>query len=896
MPMNPELAELTYNLLHPLRLPNGMDGATEEQRRDVADATRALAAWSQKERPNGVLFRLCAELTMDTIDVDVTAGVKALELILVDEVLKGHAYEVVPAMCKRAALLIGKAPDLLEKLCMCAFLPKEEVADGQAKIGSSQIAAFSMNTRQLFQDGPRALVPLFPAFLAAHPQHAMRIVAQAIDRYVEEKHVGRAELYRKLGETQEARTSDALTFRGKPVRFEADVSGSWGDARIYRDDEPRALLDHWERWLSGLATAGTDIGPHVDYMLSLTGLAVVWSRIIRVARQTPAAFGGILELCTAPVLLLGGDVRKELGKLVGLVHAQDASGRESIERALLGLPQSADAADHEWASRICQIYALEIAAPVLPELLAVKAAAVVKLPPRAVRVRQGGDDDDDDEWETDYVRAHLRESGATLETPEDRAFADSVAALRASTARTREAINVPAVEGLLAKVKETRATLEAPGTLHDAQLADARRAVAEALFAASHSGGFDERPDIVAELATLSLKHCANADDGPLNEGFHTTEASEAAGALTLLCRHNGVLNDDVRAALRRLAMSPSESVRHHVALFVHFVARRDAELGWELIERLGSDVSTLVLGGLVHSLDHLARSSPDLAHAQLCRLLTPTVVKGVADHATTLLAILFIHVAFKPASATLDDLLKEYPSERSAGLDRVGHHARKAIERTRGERNAAEVDVSRRAWDLVTRFALRARSLWDDAVARFDAYAGEPLPDEERERNGKIAELMDDVASQLYFGSGAFHSGPDKLGPALEGSELIEFKRKYFERAQPALKALTAAIHPRTAHHLVQMLVELSDGEPRGVFLAVRDVVRAAKESGYGNEPMAHDQVIALVKRYLAEHRAMLQREPECREAMEEVLSVFVTSGFRSAILLAKDLDAVFR
>jgi hypothetical protein len=57
-------------------------------------------------------------------------------------------------------------------------------------------------------------------------------------------------------------------------------------------------------------------------------------------------------------------------------------------------------------------------------------------------------------------------------------------------------------------------------------------------------------------------------------------------------------------------------------------------------------------------------------------------------------------------------------------------------------------------------------------------------------------------------------------------------------------------------------------DTDPRGVFLQVAAVVRAGKRD-YEYEQFAQDVVLRIVRRYLADKRALVQDDEECQRAL---------------------------
>jgi hypothetical protein len=71
---------------------------------------------------------------------------------------------------------------------------------------------------------------------------------------------------------------------------------------------------------------------------------------------------------------------------------------------------------------------------------------------------------------------------------------------------------------------------------------------------------------------------------------------------------------------------------------------------------------------------------------------------------------------------------------------------------------------------------------------------------------------------------------------------------------------------------------------------------VRAGKEGAYQFESLGLDLFVNIVRRYLADYRHLLQAESTYRDAIVEILDVFVRAGWPAAMELTFRLDDIFR
>jgi hypothetical protein len=128
---------------------------------------------------------------------------------------------------------------------------------------------------------------------------------------------------------------------------------------------------------------------------------------------------------------------------------------------------------------------------------------------------------------------------------------------------------------------------------------------------------------------------------------------------------------------------------------------------------------------------------------------------------------------------------------------------------------------------------------------------------------------LTNVIASGLYFAAGAFQQGRVSLPAVITRPEQT---RLYWD-AESVFDDLSSIGFPALAHRLVETLEMYIDTDPRDVFLRVAATVRAGKRWEYEYEQLAQDIVLRIVRRYLADKRALLQNDDECQRALREIL-----------------------
>jgi len=176
---------------------------------------------------------------------------------------------------------------------------------------------------------------------------------------------------------------------------------------------------------------------------------------------------------------------------------------------------------------------------------------------------------------------------------------------------------------------------------------------------------------------------------------------------------------------------------------------------------------------------------------------------------------------------------------------------------------------------------------------------AGQPSADEVKttqEAINRTSQLVDGIAMQLYFASGAFADKQNK-----EDDHLTEpQKRRFWTESADLFRALSTEIHPHTAHNLVQALHHLLPCSPGEVFLTAARAMTSSSTVGYHHESLAVGDVVKLIQRALADHRDIFQstdgKESDCLAALLKVLDLFVEAGWPEARQLTHRLEEIYR
>jgi hypothetical protein len=159
--------------------------------------------------------------------------------------------------------------------------------------------------------------------------------------------------------------------------------------------------------------------------------------------------------------------------------------------------------------------------------------------------------------------------------------------------------------------------------------------------------------------------------------------------------------------------------------------------------------------------------------------------------------------------------------------------------------------------------------------------------------------QLIDGIASQLYFVSGAFDQKRVNASNIEQNLNPTQIKRLWME-AKPLFQHLVKGLHPHTAYNLVQTLNHFMTYDPHDAFLLAAEAIRNSSLAGFQREPLAVPEVVKLIQHVLADHRDLFQiregRSSECLEALLAVLDLFVEAGWPEARQLTHRLEEIYR
>jgi hypothetical protein len=115
-----------------------------------------------------------------------------------------------------------------------------------------------------------------------------------------------------------------------------------------------------------------------------------------------------------------------------------------------------------------------------------------------------------------------------------------------------------------------------------------------------------------------------------------------------------------------------------------------------------------------------------------------------------------------------------------------------------------------------------------------------------------------------------------------------------FSELALPLLEGLGNVHYPRVIHHIVETVEHLSSSQPKRALLLALQAV--SDDTAYAQEELGLGAVLALIRRYMADHREIVLGDSDCSTAIRVLLERFVRAGWQKAIDMAEMMDELFR
>jgi hypothetical protein len=385
------------------------------------------------------------------------------------------------------------------------------------------------------------------------------------------------------------------------------------------------------------------------------------------------------------------------------------------------------------------------------------------------------------------------------------------------------------------------------------------------------------------------------ADDEHYDGGWSSLPGRiEAVEGLFSLFANPSFDAQHILANLRILAQDRLPVVRFQVAWKLLLLCERAPEAMWELIESMAADPNYRIRVEVIAKLDRCARALPNRALALIAKMLDEAATaRGKSEEVTTnCIACLTCYYLWRDdptAKASVERIVEGIPATaQDAG--RVFPTLRNALQYVEPANPERALRTRERAAKLFNAITGKAVPVMRELIEK--RLRREEPTQEERAKFDDLERLLVTCSTELYFASGAFQELRHGLPSVLTTPE----QRELYPALAPSWDLLAEIGSPNVVHHLVQTLEMFVPIDPTRVFLMIGKSVLAGRLWSYHFEDQAVELVVRIIRTYIAEHRSIFEKTPDCLRVLRELLDLFITAGWPAARIVAYRVDEIFR
>jgi len=874
------------------------------QRADLGRAARRLLTYAlDQPKSDRALTWPGIDAVAATYETDRSLSRALLSRILQTERLEQFGYLEMPDLAQQVERLIDQDPGFVRDVYAVAF-SFEETSNEKTDMGGL-VLRLGSHRSQDYSGAHYSLAEAFPAFLEQAPTEALEALIAV-----------RAAYGRKRFSESASHSVPFSWAEGREAWILADGSSVWDQEPLGHDDEV-SILNSFEARLDALAEQdATALADVIDLLSRLEVPASIWRRVLLAASRQPESFAPLIRpLLVAPEALGDRALIVPLGQFMSAGFAGlDPDLRAEIERAVLNLPgryaaANPDLGEHgvERGERMRdQLLGCITPGDIVDPEIKAHLEALIESEAVPANLESGVIT----EWGTSEYgeREFLAEAGVDVDSEPNRRIQALIEPVRKFA---QEHLNgsppedqVAAVIAALSELWSALLTAASDG-VEERQADQAFGYAAETAEAISRSALQGRGPslDLALEILLAAAEHRDPVHDPDRDAHFdeHPSWGSpapriEAAAGLVALASDAEYASPSLLGVVERLSEDPVPAVRFQLARRLRLLRSTAPQLMWRIADRIAAqEPSRAVTDAMLIALPGITREDPGRRRrvAESLYSRTPEEGPGSAHLRATCVAILGdLHVWEGDEEAG-----RFIRRELLGDLGKAGEAARQLIVRLRdaqtygsdGDEEASEIRA--RAIGLIDDTLREALEEYEEMRERLEGLESPDEEDPDLKRGRNVAQIIDLIAAEVYFASGAFKRDKDE-DPSVSPAQ----RARLYQEAGDLLDRLADVPLPPVTHHLLQTLEACIEAEPRSVFLRISRTIEGGKAGGYHFDGMAASLFVSLVERYLAEYRTLLQRDEEMRRRLIEMLDVFVDAGWPKARQLTYGLHELFR
>jgi hypothetical protein len=852
--------------------------------RDFNTAARALldAALQRETRSYGTV-RLSLRAIAASFSAAPEASATLVRRILTDDEVREHGFEQLRDLAELAPVLLERDVELVLDIYRATFSWRDTSDDATPL--RTGVLALSSNRRQEYDGARRELAEHFPRLVERSPAGVVGVLVETVRGYLRGRELA-------AGERQ------TVTVGGRQIEVFADHSVYWDRADRPRDPEVE-MLAAWQRGLTQLAGDEQAIEQVLDAMAAASPLpACLLSHLLAAGTDSAEDLGTPLSdsltyataLAASDTLVAYGDV------LIAVWPTLEDTERIDIEHAIMALPDTFRPDAHEVGEhrrdRLIALLEPSVlmtgAARELSDRLRATGHPIENTPLVGFPNAQFRAVDADDSLRMRRIDPDLRDNRRAVDL--SRVLGDW------HNARTQADVENPPlaqlIEGLrrlIAALPDLRDSSELNQDLlseAEGYLAQGGRDLAEHITPETPPQHLDLALEIARSAAGHALPDPSQDDpdrwDGDMPSWGWPSPRVDAASIYLLLSRYPELASSEVLDGLSAAAIDSSAAVRMQVAEYGWWAIRADPERVWGWATTAAEqEPRAAVLHGELVTISHLYPADRDRAVTLAITILQRERAGRASPHLLDALAGLLAEWWIYEERPEGRELLDELLADLSHHLDpatAVAHRLRAAVvfDHPDAQRPAL---VRARAFSLFAQLVRAACDCFDELLAQEQS---EPA------QLRAVSQLLDALAAELYFSSGAYdRDGSDGTPPD---------PARFYAEASVVLDEIVRIGIPHAADYLVRTLSHFVDVDPRGVLRRLHALLGTGERWGLTADSLTENHFMPTVSHLLAAHRDLLMSDPDARANLVGALSTFSRAGSPSARRILYGLDDMFR
>ena len=855
----------------------------------LGHASRDLLAFARHRPYESWLIRNAVTAVCRSYCTDPAESSTLLRLSFEQNLLEAHGHEEIQTLAREVGPILDCDSEFVADLYRTAFSHRE-TSEATTRLGdTARVLTLTSTRKQDYELSHYVLAERFLEFIRRYPPTAFKVAVVVTAEYIRSAH-----------SKDDSEPQEAFEFLGRTANKRRDNSEITASERASSHATPLQLLDTLDSYLTALPPTEATFEV-IDRFLTVIAVenvyATIWRRLLQCAATAPVTLGiRTWELACAIPILTGFDTSRAVGEYLSAgFPLLKPEQRARIEQAIWSVDEGKSSpTDHarEHRDRLLGCLDLDSVVTIRAKERIEEMRAAGSIPPNEPRIRITGG------AVPFTTEDYLAGRGIPLEEPANRHIHELEKVLEPFNYKH---LNSPPTRDDISAIEPSLLTLyaalqpDATSGMHEEQADYAWAVLAECCERITSSASDWQRSDL-GEVASAILLTAANNRLPPYTAdseeqfnrsagwGSPAARISAAAGLIQLKPPLSSV---EVQETVRRLASDKVPAVRYQIAARMLHLYEHNAELMWDLCRQFGHhEMNRGVLSAVMPVFVRLAARFPDeivpLTIDVHERLKGGEGLDSPLDRCVSIFAGLALWQD-NPVCLRIVNEIVASPSKHNEDAEPLVQELERNLGPEPGEDPERAKRIGRSAFALLNQMAL-------SVVAEAEAHLS-GRQDSDGDTVEKCAKIGALIASRLYFSSGAF-----KSGNAPRRSVDVSARREFFDGARPIIRTLSFFAIPAVTHHLLEILNEFADIEPREVLLNSALILDAAKRSGYASDSMAADLVANIVERFIADQRSLLRNDTEARMALIGMLDQFAQMAWPRVQRLVYRLDEIYR